>query len=129
MTICPNGILIHTHLKIPVTDDKYSFKRVQAMKKIVILALFLCSTLSHAWEQRPPLPLPACQVHAPYGFPQTAGVQPICRQAYLVGYDAAVKLPRYVTYELLPKNAVGCIARTNAFVQDQSIKNGPHPDD
>jgi len=99
------------------------------MKKIIISALFLCSTLSHAWEQRPPLPPQACAVHAPYGFPQTAGVQPICRQAYLVGYDAAAKLPKYVTYELLPQNALGCVARTNAFVQDQSIQNGPRPDD
>jgi endonuclease G len=29
----------------------------------------------------------------------------------------------------LPQNALGCIARTNAFAADQSISNGPKPDD
>jgi endonuclease G len=99
------------------------------MRKIILLALALFATVSHAWEQRQPLPPQACAVHAPYGFPHTTNVQPICRQAYLVGYDAAAKLPKYVTYELLPKNALGCVARTNAFVADQSIQGGPRPDD
>ena len=82
-----------------------------------------------AWTQRPPLPPQACAVHAPYGFPVVQNVQPICRQAYLVGYDASVKIPKFVSYELTPPNALGCVARTNAFVADQSIQNGPRPDD
>jgi endonuclease G len=77
-----------------------------------------------AWTQRAPQDPETCKVHAPYGFPQTTGVQPICRQAYLVGYDAAAKLPKYVTYELLPQNALGCVARTNAFATDQSVAGG-----
>jgi endonuclease G len=77
-----------------------------------------------AWTQRAPQDPQTCKVHAPYGFPQTTGVQPICRQAYLVGYDAAAKLPKYVTYELLPQNALGCVARTNAFATDQSVAGG-----
>jgi endonuclease G len=100
------------------------------MKKIIITATLLLSSLStFAWTQRQPNPVQQCQVHAPYGFPQTANVSPICRQAYLVGYDAAAKLPKFVTYELLPQNAVGCVARTNAFVADQSVPNGARPDD
>ena len=100
------------------------------MKKIIFAALIAVMSLSAvAWTQRAPNPPQACQVHAPYGFPQTAGVQPICRQAYLVGYDAAAKLPRYVSYELTPPNALGCVARTNAFAADQSIPNGATPDD
>jgi len=100
------------------------------MKKLLVsLILTLVSITSQAWDQRAPNPPQACQVHAPYGFPQTVGIQPICRQAYLVGYDAAAKLPRYVTYELLPQNALGCVARTNAFAADQSVSNGPRPDD
>jgi len=82
-----------------------------------------------AWTQRAPQDPETCKVHAPYGFPQTTGVQPICRQAYLVGYDAAAKLPKYVTYELLPQNALGCVARTNAFVADQSVAGGASPAD
>jgi len=103
------------------------------MKKLfagLILALTaLTSTQSFAWTQRAPQDPQTCKVHAPYGFPQTAGVQPICRQAYLVGYDAAAKLPKYVTYELLPQNALGCVARTNAFAADQSVPNGATPAD
>ena len=100
------------------------------MKKfLTAVALMATVFAASAWTQRAPNPVDACKVHAPYGFPQTAGVQPICRQAYLVGYDAAAKLPKYVTYELLPQNALGCVARTNAFVADQSVANGARPDD
>ena len=100
------------------------------MKKLLALLLMATSFASSAWTQRAPNPPQQCQVHAPYGFPQTAlAVQPICRQAYLVGYDPIAKLPKYVTYELMPQNALGCVARTNAFAADQSIPNGPKPDD
>lgn len=100
------------------------------MKKIIALVLCLASFSSFAWTQRPPEPVNNCQVHSPYGWPvANPAVQPICRQAYLVGYDAAAKLPRYVTYTLLPQNALGCVARTNAFAADQSIQNGPKPED
>jgi endonuclease G len=103
------------------------------MKKILAIALILTASLfaqtASAWNQRAPNPPAACQVHAPYGFPQTSGITPICRQAYLVGYDAAAKLPKYVTYELLPQNALGCVARTNAFAADQSVPNGATPAD
>jgi endonuclease G len=99
------------------------------MKQILFALLLAASSLAHAWEQRAPNPVQACQVHSPYGFPQTAGVTPICRQAYLVGYDAQAKLPKYVTYELLPQNALGCVARTNAFAADQSVPGGATPQD
>ena len=106
------------------------------MKTQLILSSLLaaiaiaCSSPAQAWTQRAPAPVAQCQVHAPYGFPQSARpVQPICRQAYFVGYDAAVKMPEYVMYELLPHNALGCVARTNAFATDQSIPNGATPAD
>jgi len=100
------------------------------MKKLLItLALMATAFTASAWTQRAPQAPQTCAVHAPYGFPQTAGVTPICRQAYLVGYDAAAKLPKYVTYELLPQNALGCVARTNAFATDQSVPNGATPAD
>jgi endonuclease G len=99
------------------------------MKKfLVILALF--STQAFAWEQRAPLPVDACKVHSPYGFAQTQRqVQPICREAYLVAYDAPVKIPAYVAYTLTPPNALGCWPRTNAFVADKSVPNGATPTD
>ena len=100
------------------------------MKKIIILALALVAFGAQAWTQRAPFPVAQCQAHAPYGFPQVQGqIQPLCQQAYLVGYDAAVKLPRFVMYELLPQNALGCVARTNAFAANQFVPNGAVPGD
>jgi endonuclease G len=100
------------------------------MKKLLVL-LALVSTQVFAWDQRVPLPVQACQLHSPYGFAQTARTaQPICREAYLVAYDAPVKIPVYVAYTLLPQNALGCFPRTNAFVADQSLGGtGARPDD
>ena len=100
------------------------------MKLILSLFLVITSLTANAWTQRPPEPIQNCAVHSPYGFAQTiTTVQPICRQAYLDAYDAPVKIPKYVSYTLTPANALGCVARTNAFVADQSVINGARPDD
>ena len=100
------------------------------MKKILTAVLLvLASTQTFAWTQRQPFSVQQCQVHAPYGYPRATGVQPLCQQAYLVGYDAVAKLPKYVTYELLPQNALGCIARTNAFATNQYVQGGATPQD
>ena len=101
------------------------------MKKLLAIVLLVTAGLAQAWEQRAPLPVQACAVHSPYGFAQTQRpAQPICREAYLVAYDAPVKIPVYVAYTLLPQNALGCFPRTNAFVADQSLGGtGARPDD
>jgi len=100
------------------------------MKKLLTVILLLTAGLVHAWDQRAPNPVQACQVHSPYGFAVVKrAVQPICREAYLVAYDAPVKIPAYVAYTLLPQNALGCFPRTNAFVADQSVQGGARPDD
>lgn len=100
------------------------------MKKLLAFALLFAAGLVQAWDQRAPLPVDACKVHSPYGWAQTARqAQPICREAYLVAYDAPVKIPVYVAYTLLPQNALGCFPRTNAFVADASIQGGARPDD
>lgn len=101
------------------------------MKRFLLsLAILAASFNASAWDQRAPLPPQACQPHSPYGFAQTArSVTPICREAYLVAYDAPVKIPAYVAYTLLPQNALGCFPRTNAFVADQSVQGGARPDD
>jgi endonuclease G len=101
------------------------------MKKLfVVLILSILSSTAFAWNQRIPNPVQTCQIQAPYGFPQsTKPIQPICRQAYLVGYDVAAKIPEFVMYSLTPPNALGCVIRSNAFAADQSIPNGARPDD
>ena len=101
------------------------------MKKILAIIALALSTSVFAWDQRAPLPVQACAVHSPYGFAVVKRpVQAICREAYLVAYDAPVKIPAYVAYTLLPQNALGCFPRTNAFVADQSLGGtGARPDD
>ena len=100
------------------------------MKRIITALLLTLSVSAFAWEQRAPLAVQQCQVHSPYGFAQTARTaQPICREGYLVAYDAPVKIPVYVAYTLQPQNALGCFPRTNAFVADQSVQGGARPDD
>ena len=102
------------------------------MKKYLLAfaALLFVSLPSHAWQQRAPLPPQQCAVHNPFGFPHVSvPTSPICRQAYYVGYDAAAKIPNHVTYTLYPQNALGCVARTNAFAADQAVPNGPTPQD
>ena len=100
------------------------------MKLLLSVLLAATSFSSYAWTQRAPNPPQACQVHQPYGFAKTTRqLQPICRQAYLSAYDAQAKIPNYVAYTLTPPNALGCVARTNAFATDQSIPNGATPDD
>lgn len=100
------------------------------MNKLVAAFLVALIPNVYAWDQRQPLPLEQCQVHSPYGFAQIQRtVQPICREAYLVAYDAHAKIPAYVAYTLFPQNALGCWPRTNAFVADQSIQGGATPQD
>jgi endonuclease G len=101
------------------------------MKKIIAVLLATVSLAASAWDQRAPNPPQQCQVHSPYGFAQTARpASPICREAYLVAYDAPVKIPAYVAYTLKPENALGCFPRTNAFVADASLGGtGARPDD
>ena len=101
------------------------------MKKFLLSVALLTGVISaQAWDQRAPLPPQSCAVHSPYGFATTQRTaQPICREAYLVAYDAPVKIAVYVAYTLLPQNALGCFPRTNAFVADQSVPNGARPDD
>jgi endonuclease G len=100
------------------------------MKILMGILLALSYTVSYAWEQHAPLPLEHCQIHSPYGFATTkTPLMPICRQGYLSAYDTAAKIPKYVSYTLLPQNALGCVDRTNAFAIDVSVKGGATPDD
>jgi endonuclease G len=101
------------------------------MKKVLLsFILVFVSLTSHAWQQRQNFAQAQCMVHAQFGFPQTnPPTYPICREGYFVGYDATAKLPRYVTYTLMPQNALGCFPRTNAFVKDETTPNGASPQD
>jgi endonuclease G, mitochondrial len=100
------------------------------MKKLIFVLLLAALQSAHAWDQTAPLAVDHCRAHNPYGWAQTSKqVTAICRRAYFVAYDAAAKIPNYVTYTLTPPNALGCVARTNAFVADASVPGGARPDD
>ena len=101
------------------------------MKKLLVSLLLAVSAIpAFAWDQRAPNPVQACAVHSPYGFAATQRTaSAICREAYLVAYDAPVRIPVYVAYTLQPQNALGCFPRTNAFVADQSVQGGASPAD
>ena len=105
-------------------------KKLLAIFVLSMAGLGSCVMDANAWTQRPPEPVSNCTIHTPFGWPQAnPQVAAICRQAYFVGYDAQAKLPRYVTYTLTPQAALGCVARTNAFVADQSVPGGAVPAD
>ena len=100
------------------------------MKNKLLIALLFVTTSVFGWTQRPNLPVENCVVHSPNGWPQSQPpVTALCREAYLVGYDAPAKIPKFVTYTLMPQNALGCFPRTNAFVADQNVQGGATPND
>ena len=89
------------------------------MKKLFLFLLFL-SAQAFAWEQRAPLPAEQCAVHSPWGWAQTnRQAQAICREAYLVAYDAPVRVPVYVSYTLLPPTPLAQCAASKA-IPDES---------
>ena len=65
------------------------------MKKIISLMLLFVAHNVSAWDQKPPLPIENCNVHAPYGIPtvtkQDAVV--ICRNGYVTMHDNIAKIP------------------------------------
>lgn len=94
------------------------------MKKLLLILLLL-STQTFAWDQVPPQPVQVCEAQVPYGLPSSQRKGPlICRHAYITQNDQAAKLPIWVSYTLQPQNALGCIARSNAFAPDASLSKG-----
>ena len=97
------------------------------MKKIIAMAAVMLSLAAPAlaWDQQPPRPPQACQDQAPWGFPQAQRQgTPICRKAYATLNDQQAKISIWTVYTLTPDHALGCIARTNAFVADASLPKG-----
>ena len=100
------------------------------MKKLLLILLATFTMSAFAWTQTPAKPLEACTVQMPYGIPQVARkVTGLCHLAYATANDEAAKLPVWTSYVLTPQHALGCVARTNAFAPDISIKGGARPDD
>ena len=73
-----------------------------------------------AWDQKPNKPIAACAEQLPYGVPASNRPNTLlkCNTAYALQHDNAAKIPAWVAYTLTPAHAIGCVARTNAFVAD-----------
>lgn len=93
--------------------------------RILLLTILLFAAQAQAWEQWAPLPVDKCQQQVPYGIPQasTQGVT-ICRAGYITLNDPNAKLPVWVSYQLFPEYALGCVPRSNGFAPDQSLPKG-----
>lgn len=92
------------------------------MKQLLLLLAFVSSAAFA--EQPAPLPLEACAVHAPYGFPTTKkqDVTPICREGYFTIHDNKNKIPLVSVYVLTPENAASaCAMRDSTFEVDRSL--------
>jgi endonuclease G len=99
----------------------------EILRKLAVL-LSLASIQSYAWQQQAPKAVEACAAMAPYGWPSNGkGTAGLCRNGYATVYDAAAKIPVWGVYTLTPANTLGCVARSNAFAADASIKGGATP--
>jgi endonuclease G, mitochondrial len=96
------------------------------MKKLLLAFGFLAVTATAAlsWTQTAPLDPNYCvQNYTPYGAPQAArsDASYICRRGYFLMHDNQAKIPVWVAWQVSPATVNGCIARSNAFVADQSL--------
>jgi len=76
------------------------------MKLFARVFLFLCVAvpLQCLAQACPNIPVPA-----------VAGTEKICHAAYISLYDAELKVPRLVAYELTGKHTLGCVPRASGF--------------
>lgn len=97
---------------------------------ILVAFSLLLTNPAPAFDQVKPLPIQACKTHNPYGLAETKRqVTYICRSGYLSAFDVQAKIPNYVTYTLIPKNAIGCALRSNSFTTDASTPYSAKPSD
>lgn len=89
-------------------------------KFIAAITFFICGIASAGQLT---LPLDACQVEAPFGFPSTRKTDSpmVCRLGYVLQFDNKAKIPMWVSYVLRPEHVVGCGLRDNTFEADQSL--------
>jgi len=97
------------------------------IKRLVLAAaVFLTPLAAFAWDQKPNQPVAACAAQVPYGAPTLTKPNTVveCHTAYILQHDNAAKIPAWVAYTLTPQHAIGCVARSNAFVADAILPKG-----
>lgn len=68
------------------------------------LFLFLLLAIAFGHSQCPDIPLPS-----------VPGTEKVCHTAYIALYDAELKVPRVVGYELTGPHTLGCVPRASGF--------------
>lgn len=64
----------------------------------------------------------ACDQQIPYGLPSIReNVTLLCRYAYVSAHDNTAKIPVWVAYLVEPKNAIGCVPRSDRFIPDTTL--------
>jgi endonuclease G len=96
------------------------------MKNLVLAFLFFVSLGAFA-EQAKPLPIDSCiGTRAPYGLilSKKSNTTVVCRAGYVLEHDNTAHIPIWVSYDLEPINAIGCLPRSDAFATDESLAPG-----
>jgi len=99
---------------------------------LALIAMIMLPSLALAWDQKPNLPITSCAAQMPFGTPTTTkpNTTVLCHTAYAVLHDNTAKIPVWVAYTLTPQHALGCVARTNAFVANNILgANSAKPSD
>jgi len=95
------------------------------MKNLFYATLLLFTSSAFASEQLPPKPLIDCLSEVPYGAPVSLpGTVTNCRTGYLVNIDLEAKIPYWTAHTLIPRDAVSCLPREDAFAPDLSLPKG-----
>lgn len=92
------------------------------MKKYILTVLFVLVSFVAKADDQPTLPLDTCLQQLKYGLPTEHGtIVKLCRHAYISAYDTHAKIPLWVAYAVEPKNAIGCVPRSNNFTVETTV--------
>lgn len=94
-------------------------------KALVALSSFLFISTASIAQQLPPKNILECAAEVPYGAPVSfPGTVTNCRTGYLVNIDLEAKIPYWTAHTLVPRDAVACLPRDDAFAPDLSLPKG-----
>lgn len=87
------------------------------MLRRIIFSLFFVFCSSAAFAN-----LSSCYTQMPFGLPSVRpDVVNLCRYAYIAAHDNKAKIPLWVAYLVEPKNAIGCVPRSDRFISDKTL--------
>lgn len=96
------------------------------MRRLILTFVFLLISTVTALADN------ACEQQIPYGLPSVReNITLLCRYAYVSAHDNQAKIPAWVAYAVEPKNAIGCLPRSDRFIPDAALPERfrAHPSD